>query len=84
MRSHPPPLFDSVPHLADRRDLDAARQLKARLRPMRGLKRHCSARVLAAGHAFVQSLRQGHYDMPPRPQPSPAPYRLRRPRAHHV
>jgi transposase, IS6 family len=28
-------------------------RLKARLRPMRGLKRHRSARTLAAGHAFV-------------------------------
>ena len=37
--------------------------LKARLRPMRGLKRHRSARILAAGHAFVQNLRRGHYDI---------------------
>ena len=29
---------------------------------MRGLKRHGSARILAAGHAFVQNLR-GHYDI---------------------
>jgi transposase, IS6 family len=35
----------------------------ARLRPMRGLKRHRSARVPAAGHAFVQNLRRGHYDV---------------------
>jgi transposase-like protein len=35
--------------------------LKARLRPMRGLKRHRSARTLAAGHAFVQNLRCAHY-----------------------
>src|ERR1700722_416374 len=34
---------------------------KARLRPMRRLKRHRSARILAAGHAFVQNLRRGHY-----------------------
>jgi hypothetical protein len=33
------------------------------LRPMRGLKRHRSARILAAGHAFVQNLRRGHYDI---------------------
>ena len=39
------------------------RRLKARLRPMRGLKRHRSARILAAGHAFVQNLRRGHYDI---------------------
>lgn len=38
-------------------------RLKARLRPMRGLKRHRSARILAAGHAFVQNLRGGHYDI---------------------
>jgi transposase, IS6 family len=38
-------------------------RLKARLWPMRGLKRHRSARVLAAGHAFVQNLRRGHYDI---------------------
>ena len=38
-------------------------RLKARLRPMRRLKRHRSARILAAGHAFVQNLRRGHYDI---------------------
>jgi transposase-like protein len=38
-------------------------RLKARLRPMRGLKRHRSARILAAGHAFVLNLRRGHYDI---------------------
>jgi transposase-like protein len=43
-------------------EADHAR-LKARLRPMRGLKRHRSAPILAAGHAFVQNLRRGHYDI---------------------
>ncbi len=38
-------------------------RLKARLRPMRGLKRHRSARILAAGHAFVRNLRRGHYEI---------------------
>jgi transposase, IS6 family len=38
-------------------------QLKARLRPMRGLKRLRSAARLAAGHAFVQNLRRGHYEL---------------------
>jgi transposase-like protein len=38
-------------------------RLKAWLWPMRGLKRHRSARILAAGHAFVQNLRRGHYDI---------------------
>ena len=40
-----------------------SRRLKARLGPMRGLKRHRPARILAAGHAFVQNLRRGHYDI---------------------
>jgi transposase-like protein len=35
-------------------------QLKARLRPMRGLKQRQSARILAAGHAFVRNIRRGH------------------------
>jgi hypothetical protein len=30
---------------------------------VRGLKRHRSARILAAGPAFVQNLRRGHYDI---------------------
>jgi hypothetical protein len=30
---------------------------------MRGMKRHQSARILAAGHAFVQILRRSHYDI---------------------
>jgi IS6 family transposase len=38
-------------------------RLKARLRPMRGLKRHSSARIITAGHAFVQNLRWGHYEL---------------------
>ena len=38
-------------------------RLKARLRPMRGLKQHRSAQTIAAGHAFVQNLRPGHYDI---------------------
>jgi IS6 family transposase len=38
-------------------------RLKSRLRPMRGLKRLRSARVISAGHAFVQSLHRGHYEL---------------------
>jgi transposase, IS6 family len=37
-------------------------RLKARLRPMRGLKTIRSLRTVAAGHAFVQNLRRGHYE----------------------
>jgi transposase-like protein len=38
-------------------------RLKARLRPMRGLKQDRSARVIIAGHAFIQNLRRGHYEL---------------------
>jgi len=38
-------------------------QLKRRLRPMRGLKTDLGARVVIAGHAFVQNLRRGHYEL---------------------
>jgi transposase, IS6 family len=38
-------------------------RLKARLRPMRGLKAIRSLRTIAAGHAFVQNLRRGHYEI---------------------
>jgi transposase, IS6 family len=38
-------------------------RLKARLGPMRGLKQDRSARVIIAGHAFVQNLRRGHYEL---------------------
>jgi transposase-like protein len=38
-------------------------RLKARLRPMRGLKQDRSTRVIVAGHAFMQNLRRGHYEL---------------------
>jgi transposase-like protein len=38
-------------------------RLKARLRPMRGLKQDRSARVIIGGHAFVQNVRRGHYEL---------------------
>jgi transposase-like protein len=38
-------------------------RLKAWLRPMRGLKQDRNARVIIAGHAFVQSVRRGHYEL---------------------
>jgi transposase-like protein len=38
-------------------------QLKRRLRPMRGLKTDGGARVITAGHAFVQNIRRGHYEL---------------------
>jgi len=38
-------------------------RLKARLRPMRGLKRDHSVKVIVAGHAFIQNVRRGHYEL---------------------
>ena len=38
-------------------------RLKARLRPMRGLKQFRSVRVISVGHAFIQNIRRGHYEL---------------------
>jgi transposase-like protein len=38
-------------------------QLKHRLRPMRGLQTDPTAQVIIAGHAFMQNLRRGHYEL---------------------
>jgi transposase-like protein len=38
-------------------------QLKRWLRPMRGIKTMAGLQILAAGHAFVQNLRHGHYEI---------------------
>jgi transposase-like protein len=38
-------------------------QLKQRLRPMRGLQTDRTAQVIIAGHAFMQNLRRGHYEL---------------------
>jgi transposase-like protein len=38
-------------------------QLKHRLKPMRGLRTDKTAQVIIAGHAFIQNLRRGHYEL---------------------
>ena len=38
-------------------------RLKARIRPMRGLKTNRTASVVIRGHAFIQNLRRGHYEL---------------------
>ena len=38
-------------------------RLEARLRPMRARKTDRAARVVIAGHAFMQNLRRGHYEL---------------------
>ncbi|PZS15124.1 MAG: hypothetical protein DLM60_18010 [Pseudonocardiales bacterium] len=37
--------------------------LKSRLRPMHGLKQLRCARVISAGHAFIQNIRRGRYEL---------------------
>jgi IS6 family transposase len=39
------------------------RQLKHRLRPMRGLRSDRTAQTVIAGQAFMQNLRRGHYEL---------------------
>ena len=38
-------------------------QLKQRLRPMRGLKTDHGSRIIIAGHAFIQNIGRGHYEL---------------------
>jgi transposase-like protein len=40
-------------------------QLKHRRRPMRDLRTDRTAQVIIAGHAFMQNLRRGHYELSP-------------------
>jgi transposase-like protein len=66
-----PSLLDEL--LPDACHVDAAREnnrieadhdrLKARLRPMRGLKRLRSVQTVSAGHALIQNIRCGHYEL---------------------
>ena len=58
-----PAAFHSTEQYANNRvECDHGR-LKARLRPMRGLKRDHTARVIMCGHALMQNLRRGHYEL---------------------
>jgi transposase, IS6 family len=58
----PPAAHVTEQYANNRAEADHAR-LKARLRPMRGLKQLHSAARIAAGHAFVQNVRRGHYEL---------------------
>jgi transposase-like protein len=58
----PAAFHDTELHANNLLETDHGR-LKARLRPMRGLKRDRTARVIVAGHAFVQNLSRGFYDL---------------------
>jgi transposase-like protein len=58
----PAAFHDTDVHANNPLETDHGR-LKARHCPMRGLKRDRTARVIVAGHAFVQNLRRGFYDL---------------------
>ena len=58
----PDALHDSTQYANNRVEADHGR-LKARLRPMRGLKRDQGAGAVIRGHAFIQNLRRGHYEL---------------------
>ena len=58
----PDALHDTTQYANNRVKADHGR-LKARLRPMRGLKRDRTVSVVIRGHAFIQNLRRGHYEL---------------------
>jgi IS6 family transposase len=58
----PDALHNTVQYANNRVEADHGR-LKARLRPMRGLKRDRTANVVIKGHAFIQNVRRGHYEL---------------------
>jgi transposase-like protein len=58
-----PAAFHNTGQYANNRcECDRGR-LKARLRPMRGLKTDRTASVVIRGHSFVQNLRRGHDEL---------------------
>jgi IS6 family transposase len=58
-----PAAFHNTEQYANNRiECDHGR-LTARLRPMRGLKRDHSARVIVRCHALMQNMRRGHYEL---------------------
>ena len=58
----PAVFHDTAQYANNRIEADHGR-LKSRLRPMRGLRRDHSARVILRGHAFMQNIRRGHYEL---------------------
>ena len=58
-----PTVFHNTEQYANNRGECDHGRLKARLRPMRGLKTDRSARVIIHGHAFIQNVKRGHYEL---------------------
>ena len=58
-----PSAFHNTERYANNRIETDHGRLKARLRPMRGLKRDHTAQVIVRGHALMQNIRRGHYEL---------------------
>jgi IS6 family transposase len=58
----PAAIHNTCQYANNRVECDHGR-LKARLRPMRGLKTDRTASMIISGHAFMQNLRRGHYEL---------------------
>jgi transposase, IS6 family len=58
-----PAAFHNTEQYANNRIEADHGRLKARLRPMRGLKRDHTARVIVRGHALMQNIRRGCYEL---------------------
>jgi transposase-like protein len=58
----PEAVHDTEQYSNNRIEHDHGR-LKARLRPMRGLLTDRTASIVIRGHAFVQNVRRGHYEL---------------------
>jgi len=58
----PEVLHDTTQYANNRIECDHGR-LKARLRPMRGLRTDRTASTVIRGHAFIQNVRRGHYQL---------------------
>ncbi len=58
----PQALHNTIKYANNRVECDHGR-LKARLRPMGGLKTDRTATVIITGHAFIQNVRRGHYKL---------------------
>jgi transposase-like protein len=58
----PEVLHDTTQYANNRIECDHGR-VKTRLRPMRGVRTDRTASTVIRGHAFVQNLRRGHYEL---------------------
>jgi len=58
-----PDAVHDTEHYSNNRIENDHGRLKARLRPMRGLRTDRTASIVIRGHAFVQNVRRGHYEL---------------------